>query len=81
MKVKMKVQISGTRDGSPWPAPGGVVDVEDAEGADLCAGNLAEPVASDPVEKAVAPAAEELREQPRRRGRPAKAQAEGTKAD
>lgn len=45
MKVRMKVGISGTRSGEDWPGPGGILDVDDEEGAALCAGGLAEPVA------------------------------------
>jgi hypothetical protein len=58
MKVKMKGWISGTRNGVPWPAAGGVVDLPDPEAAKLCASGMAEPVAekaSDKAEKAVAP--------------------------
>ena len=28
MKVTMKVQVSGTRNGEDWPAPGQVVDLD-----------------------------------------------------
>jgi hypothetical protein len=57
VKVKMKMQVSGTRDGVAWPAPGEVVELPDAEGAKLCANGTASPVAekADKVEKAVAP--------------------------
>lgn len=48
MKIKMKVGITGTRDGVRWPAPGGEITVPDSEGADLCAQGLAEPVAEQP---------------------------------
>lgn len=58
MRVRMKVEVSGTRNGHPWPRRGEVVDVPDAEGADLCAAGLAEPVVDDRVETAVAPPAE-----------------------
>lgn len=51
MKVRMKVGISGTHDGLDWPARGGVADVSDIEGADLCERGLAEPVVEDHVEK------------------------------
>ena len=48
MKVRMKLYISGGRaDGSDWPPPGGVVEVEDREGAELCAAGIAEPVAEE----------------------------------
>lgn len=56
MKIVMKRQISGTRDGLDWPAPGEPMDVPDAEGADLCALGMAEPVAEPArAERAVAP--------------------------
>lgn len=48
MKVKMKVGVSGTHDGIDWPPRGGVAEVSDVEGADLCARGLAEPVAEQP---------------------------------
>jgi len=51
MKVKMKVYISGTRDGVPWPLPGGVVDLPDAEAARLCANGSAVPVAEEKTEE------------------------------
>lgn len=44
MKIRMKADISGSRNGKAWPRRGCVVDVPDAEGADLCAAGLAEPV-------------------------------------
>lgn len=53
MRVEMKIEISGARDGSPWPLMGGVVDVPDAEGAELVANGHAVPVAPEP-EKATA---------------------------
>ena len=62
MKVRMTIGISGGRgDGTDWPLPGGVLEVSDREGAELCAAGLAEPVAdlAEKTEKAVPPAAEE----------------------
>ena len=48
MKIRMKLYISGGRaDGSDWPPPGGVMEVEDREGAELCAAGIAEPVAEE----------------------------------
>jgi hypothetical protein len=47
MKVKMKVVMSGTRNGESWPLPGGEIDVPDDEGANMCANGLALPVRSD----------------------------------
>lgn len=48
MKIKMQQQITGTRNGDVWPAPGGELVVPDAEGAALCAQGLAVPVAETP---------------------------------
>lgn len=45
MRVRMKVDMSGTRNGERWPARGGELVVPDAEGADLCTQGLADPVA------------------------------------
>lgn len=58
MKIRMKADISGSRNGQPWPRRGVTVEVPDEEGADLCAAGLAEPVAkkdAEAVEKAVPP--------------------------
>lgn len=46
MRVKMKVAVSGHRDGNPWPGIGGEIDVPDEEGASLCGSGYAEPVAA-----------------------------------
>lgn len=55
MKIKMVAEVSGTRNGEPWPARGKTLDVPDYEGADLCAAGLALPVSDEDghVEKAV----------------------------
>lgn len=55
MRVRMKIDVSGSRDGQSWPKRGEAFDVSDVEGADLCASGLAEPVADSggDVEKAV----------------------------
>jgi len=59
VKVKLLVGMSGTRNGEDWPPQGAEMEVSDSEGAQLCAGGLAEPVAEpEKVEKAVAPKAE-----------------------
>ena len=48
MKVRMKQQLTGSRNGLRWPAPGGVI-----EAADLLASGIAEPVkAEKPADKA-----------------------------
>lgn len=59
MKIRMKVEVSGTRNGQPWPARGAVVDVDDSEAAAMCAAGLATPVVDDKVETAV-PAKEDV---------------------
>ena len=49
MKVAMRIKISGGRgDLTDWPDPGVPFYVDDAEGAQLCAGGLAYPVAEEP---------------------------------
>lgn len=53
MKIRMKIDVSGSRNGVPWPPRGGVLDLPDAEGAALCAMGGAEPVEDDDVETAV----------------------------
>jgi hypothetical protein len=61
VKIRLKVDISGTRDGKDWPRRGETMVLPDDEAAALCAADMAEPVAeksSDKAEKAVAPKAE-----------------------
>lgn len=55
MRVRMKVDVSGARDGQPWPGRGKAVDLPDEEAASLCAAGMAEPVADTEadVERAV----------------------------
>jgi len=56
-KIKLKVQMSGTRNGEDWPAPGSVVDLPAEESAQLvsqgCAAELEEDEPA--IEFAVAP--------------------------
>lgn len=54
----MKVQVSGTRDGQDWPAPGDELDVTDDEAVSLLNAGLAVPVEKSEPEKAVAKKAE-----------------------
>lgn len=55
MRVRMKVELSGTHNNKAWPRRGELVEVGDQEGAELCAAGIAEPVVEpEPVEKAVA---------------------------
>lgn len=50
--VKMRVHISGLRDGAPWPGIGGIVDLPDREAEDMIRNGYAKAVE---VEAAVAP--------------------------
>jgi hypothetical protein len=59
VKIKLKVDLTGTRNGVDWPARGEEFEVPDEEGRELCASGIAEPVKEDPkTEKATAPKAE-----------------------
>lgn len=59
MKIRMTVEMSGTRNGQPWPGRGTVAELPTAEAAHLCASGVAEPVAEpETVETATAPPAE-----------------------
>ena len=42
MRITMKAQISGTRNGEEWPAIGEVIDLPAAEATDMVAAGLAE---------------------------------------
>lgn len=42
MRVRMRVTISGTRNGKPWPPRGKSVDLPDSEAEQMVAGGLAE---------------------------------------
>lgn len=56
MKVRMKVGVSGTRDGQDWPPRGSVIDLPDAEAQQYCEAGMAEPVAVfDEAETATMP--------------------------
>ena len=59
--VRLLRQLSGSRDGVDWPAPGGVIDVPEAEADDLERLGIAERVSAKSTvtpEAAVAPAPE-----------------------
>lgn len=76
MKIRMNIDISGTRNGEPWPPKGEVADVPTGEAQHLVAAGIAEEVTEETAEvetaatppegaeKAVAPGA--------KRGRPRK---------
>lgn len=44
MRVRMKVNITGARDGEPWPKPGETIDVPEYEGRDLIGAGYADEV-------------------------------------
>ncbi|WP_282695492.1 hypothetical protein [Streptomyces sp. CC208A] len=56
MRVRMKVSISGTRDGADWPGKDGEVDLPDEEATQLIRNGAAEAVAvGSVVETATVP--------------------------
>ncbi|MFJ8153962.1 hypothetical protein [Streptomyces sp. NPDC094468] len=63
MKVRIKGDISGSRNGVPWPKRGEVIDLPDDEATGLCRSGLAVPVTEvqDDVEEAVPAADAETR--------------------
>ena len=59
MKIRLKVHLSGTRNGVEWPAYGETVELPDEEAASMVAAGIAEPVSKHrEAETAVPPAAE-----------------------
>lgn len=59
MKIRMLVDMSGTRNGQRWPARGAALVLPDAEAAHLIAAGLAEEDHTTPqVETATLPPAE-----------------------
>jgi hypothetical protein len=69
MRIEMRAQLSGTRDGVEWPAPGEVVDLPDDEAAQLIADGLAQPSLPAPPAGEVQEADAGADVQPSRRGR------------
>jgi hypothetical protein len=71
--VRMRVGVSGMRDGKDWPPRGGIIDLPDDEAAHYCANGMAEPVAVfDTAEKATPPDVAERRTSPVTRTGPVK---------
>lgn len=58
MKIRLRGDISGTRDGQDWPPRGSVIELPDDEAATLCQNGMATPVADGQVEMAVVPDAD-----------------------
>ncbi|MGP4048778.1 hypothetical protein [Streptomyces sp. 2A115] len=69
MRVRMKVALSGTRDGAPWPPVGGTADVPQGEAEHLLTAGLAEALGAEaPAEENTAAKGEpETAVPPRRR--------------
>lgn len=59
LDVVMKVQISGTRNGEDWPAPGQIITLSKAEAATLLAHRMATLPPKPAIETAIARAAVE----------------------
>ncbi|WP_146066203.1 hypothetical protein [Streptomyces sp. ZL-24] len=85
MRIRMRIAMSGLRNGKPWPPVGQVTDLPTGEAQHLCASGIAEEVTDTPpaeetatppeAETAKAPAAETSSppaETKRGRGRPRK---------
>jgi hypothetical protein len=67
MQVRMRVSISGTRNGEPWPVVGQVIDLPGHEAVHMVnAGMAAVVVEPEPVETATAEVAAETRPAPRK---------------
>ena len=59
MKVRMRTQITGTRNGEDWPALGEVINLPAEEARDMIHSGIAEPVVEDKTETATAPKGEQ----------------------
>lgn len=46
MLVRMRIDVSGTRNGQEWPRRGSVIELPDEEAAEYCRNGMAEPVAT-----------------------------------
>jgi hypothetical protein len=51
--VRLQGDISGTRDGQPWPPRGTRIDLPDLEAMDLCRTGMAVPVPAEEIKTAV----------------------------
>lgn len=61
MKIRLRVDISGSRDGTPWPRRGEVVDLPQDEAVHMCSNGMAVPVVDDGVQAAVVSESAEMR--------------------
>ncbi len=68
MRVKLLVDISGSRNGEPWPQRGEVMNLPDAEAVDMLNARMAEAMPEvQKVEAATSPVAAEKATTPRKR--------------
>ena len=67
MKIIMRVQMSGTRDGQPWPAPGDTITLSDDEATQLCDQGNAKPAVRSTVESGAVPEVETAAVKPSKR--------------
>lgn len=56
-RVRLIADITGTRNGAPWPPPGSIVDLPAAEAVDLLNAGHATPVEGAPAQSAAMGAA------------------------
>lgn len=55
MKIRMLVQMTGTRDGQPWPAKGQEANLPTAAAAHLISAGVAEEVTADEADESKPP--------------------------
>lgn len=67
MRVRLLVQLTGTRDGVEWPERGAEVDLPNGEAAEMVAAGLAEAVAPTREAATAAPAEDAAAPRARRR--------------
>lgn len=67
MQIRMKVHLSGTRDGQEWPSRGSVIDLPDSEATDYINAGVADAVTTfpAPVETATPPTADVEKRSPK----------------
>lgn len=58
MRVRLLVEVTGTRDGEEWPPKGAEVDLPDVEAASMVRGGLAEVIPIDSAKSAAAETAD-----------------------
>ena len=67
MRVTMRTVITGTRDGVEWPAPGGSIDLPDAEAVGMLNAGFVEPCGVTEETATVAPVETATTRRPRRK--------------